>query len=218
MKRRGLTLVELTVVLVVMAALAAFILPLLNDAPDDARTIVTRANLRQLRDIIRGAYRADMTGRLPVPSATWLAADPTRRATPQLAFLFWNADSTPAGPTLSSFTPAKAFGWRGPYVGNTVTDRTSASTFSIANLTTAPAQRKFASNSTSWSLRGKNDAADWLHDFGNEGDPTVLDGWLFPIVIQRRLLANGSLGPMSLQSAGLDNILDTADDLWVDLE
>ena len=65
---------------------------------------------------------------------------------------------------------------------------------------------------------GKANAADWLSDFGNEGDPTVLDGWLFPIVAQRRLLPDGTLGAMILQSAGADNVLDTTDDLWIALQ
>src|SRR5262245_63037310 len=62
--RRGFTLVELLVVIGVVAALAALLLPALASASDRARRTACLSNLRQVGIAVQ-AYAADNSGRIP---------------------------------------------------------------------------------------------------------------------------------------------------------
>lgn len=62
--RRGFTLIEVLIVVVIMATLAGVVLPQFQDSALDARTNTTRYNLRMLREQIQ-LYSNEHDGRKP---------------------------------------------------------------------------------------------------------------------------------------------------------
>lgn len=185
MRRPGLTLMELIVALAIVVTLAALVVPLIADPPSAAQETVTRTNMTVLRDAIMGQYRIDMEKRLPRPGYYAMNNPPNRLNKPQLRYLFMNPGPTaaPGAPesTTPSFDPVAAKGWRGPYI-----------------------------------LQGRGTytvdlARNFTRDYGETGDPCVMDGWNNPIVIVE-VLPNDQL-----RSAGPDGILMNDDDLTLDL-
>ena len=139
--------------------------------------------------------------------------------TPQLRYLFINPLTentlTTADPgstdTTVTYDPAYRLGWRGPYL--------------VAN---------------NLSVYTINTATGFLEQYGENGDPAVMDGWGNPIVIQcpsllpgGQLTADGSLD-VRLVSAGPNGIVEinpaastaallsgsspTGDDVWISFE
>ncbi len=117
-QRSGWTLVEMLVVLVILVALAAMVVPLFGgleiqtaSGEKTPQHIATEATLRQIRNVIMGT-----------PNRPGVWADVGQR--PQffpltIATLFAEA---PPYPGLSAFDPTTRIGWRGPYVAE-ATDR-----------------------------------------------------------------------------------------------
>jgi type II secretory pathway pseudopilin PulG len=98
---------------------------------------------------------------------------------PQVRYLFVNPSTNPESTTVT-FDPAYRLGWRGPYL---VHNNDSLYATHIAN--------------------------GFTNVYGENGDPTVLDGWGNPIVIQNPgTLADGRQD-VRLVSAGPDGVLDT---------
>lgn len=96
--RRGLTLLELVVVVAILAILIGFIVPVADYAINESKRKVTNANLVLIRDAIMGTqdkpgFLQD-TGRLPITLGE-LFVQPTNVPA-------WNRDT--------------GLGWRGPYV------------------------------------------------------------------------------------------------------
>jgi hypothetical protein len=79
-----------------------------------------------------------------------------------------------------TFDPVYKLGWRGPYV----VERSGA-------------------------LYTVNPASGFAEQYGETGDPTVLDGWGQPIVIQNPGLLPDGRQDVRLVSAGPDGVLDT---------
>ncbi len=115
---RGVTLVELVVVLVILTLMGALVLPSYEYIRRDANERVTEANLNQLRDVIMGApgYYSDMNNEYP-----WSASDSSRVNHPQLRYLFYNPDTED---TTNTFDPITRIGWRGPYLLNATCEYT----------------------------------------------------------------------------------------------
>jgi len=108
------SLVELVVVLLVLAGLAAVVVPLVGSAPDDARERSTGVTMLTVREAIMGSgsqpgYWQDVGG-YPRPSDQETPPEGTRVDHPQLHYLF----EPPAGEP--GFDPATGIGWRGPYL------------------------------------------------------------------------------------------------------
>ncbi len=114
-KRRGLTLLELVVVLVILAALAGLAVPLIGQLAGDSRADVTRQSLVEIRNVIANMYWDDMGKRLPRPGTAGLGGG--RRDHPQMRYLFLNPDANPED-TVRTYDPAYRLGWRGPYLMN----------------------------------------------------------------------------------------------------
>lgn len=89
----GVTLMELVVVMVILAAIAGLAITAVGSAAEDAREQTTRLTLANVRSAIDGPYRFNM-GRLP-ESVADLLKKPTEAAT---------------------FDPVSQHGWNGPYV------------------------------------------------------------------------------------------------------
>lgn len=114
-RRCGLTLLELVVVLIILMALASLVVPLVGNLLGDSRRDVTRESLVEMRNVIANTYWDDMGKTLPRPGAAGLAAG--RRDHPQVRYLFINPHRSPED-TVRDYDPAYRLGWRGPYLMN----------------------------------------------------------------------------------------------------
>jgi type II secretory pathway pseudopilin PulG len=114
-RRSGLTLMELMVVLFVLVALAALVVPLVGTGVSSAEIDITFQTMQRLRDAIMGGngsnagYFADMKG-LPIPGRTdtyglpYTVADLLSPSTPHFT----------APPPFYNVQTQR--GWRGPYI------------------------------------------------------------------------------------------------------
>lgn len=161
--------------LAVLAMVAGLVLPMVGGVVDSASTAVTNAHLAQVRTAV-DRYAADMSltvvGPLPGAAPTEVAAG-RRLAYPQLRYVYVNPLREPATNatelTLLTFDPTTQVGWRGPYLSG------GQSRFSAANDRTGDARLTAAE-------RGFFPVGQAL--YGQPGDPTILDGWGQPIVLQ----------------------------------
>jgi prepilin-type N-terminal cleavage/methylation domain-containing protein len=195
--RRGLTLVELLLVLTVISILATLVLPAVGNFLGQSRADVTRASLARTRDAIAETYWSDNRCTLPRPG---LPLQGNRQNSPQIRYLFVNPQTEDA---TTTFDPVARLGWRGPYL----VDRNDA-------------------------CYAVNAAAGFSPQFGENGDPAVLDGWGRPIVLQNPgLLADGRQDVRLVSAApdGIQNIspakataaltaADVGDDVFVSFE
>jgi prepilin-type N-terminal cleavage/methylation domain-containing protein len=208
---QGLTLAELLVVVAVLAVVGTLVLPAVGNYLSQARSDVTRQSLARLREVI-GVYwqdRVQLVGgqrqnALPQPNPNVLAYRAVNsQFFPQLAFLFWNPNDAIPNAYVD-YDPTYRVGWRGPYLVNGNTS------FYQINATTG-----------------------FLEQYGENGDPVVLDGWGNPIVVQNPgLAADGVSLDVRLVSAGPDGVVNTppgkatlaltatdiGDDVWTTME
>jgi type II secretory pathway pseudopilin PulG len=179
-----MTLAELLAVLLILIALVGLVVPLLSGAAEDARETATRANLARLREVI-SRYQLDNEKRLPRPGYSGLNNPPHRLDKPQLRYLFINPGLAvaPGSPesTTNTYDPVARKGWRGPYL-----------------LSDTPQYKLDVSR-------------NFTRAYGEDGDPTAIDGWGNPLVILETV--NGP----ELRSAGRDGVLLTSDDLTLPL-
>lgn len=174
MSRRGLTLIELVLVLVIMAAIGALVVPLVGrpvsiSTPAGERTtehIVTEETMRQIRDVIVGNENQ---------AGLWSDIAHNPQYFPrEVAELYLDSHRAAFDPALPDggmplFDKHTKIGWRGPY------------------LTQAPGR----------TTREPGDQAMAVHDHGGPlhplhpysatifagGTPTAIDGWGNPIRI-----------------------------------
>ena len=202
MKRHGVTLLELGVVLAILAALAS--VAVLNSGAllQDSRGDVTRQSLTRLRDVIAQTYWQDANQTLPQRNVNVTPVPTGRMTTPQLRYLFINSLTEN---TTVTYNPAYRLGWRGPYL--------AANTGSVYAI---------------------NTATGFVEQYGENGDPAVMDGWGNPIVIQNPGLTPDGALDVRLVSAGpngkvdIDPTISTAallatpslagDDVWISFE
>jgi len=155
---------ELVVVIVILAALAALVVPLISNTVGDSQQATTLASMRQLQDVITNRYWSEMDGVLRetdnslvpgFPQANPLSDEGRTPHYPQLAFLFRSPSACPP------FDAVSRRGWHGPYLQH------SGGRYTITGSFTAL--------------------------YGLTGDPAVLDGWGNPIVLQRPTVESARL-------------------------
>jgi prepilin-type N-terminal cleavage/methylation domain-containing protein len=221
MRRQGLTLLELIVVLVILVALAGLVVPQLTGTNKQAAITATNQSMKQLQTVITNRYFVDMQSTSTIaagvvalgPSILGLpspnVADGTGRVVintigtatnyPQMHFLFVNPLSFSgsqyyANPTYIATT---GIGWNGPYLmssGGVYPDPSAVRPGDAQNQT--------------WSHYG------FTSSYGSIGDSAVFDAWGSPIVMQLPPLSSTDDATHSeryarLVSAGPDGLLAT---------
>ena len=196
MRRGGLTLLELLVVLTILIALATIVVPVIGGYGTKSQQIGARENLQRLQDLLVNQYQADM-GELPRPSPATVAAG-TRPDHPQLRYLFLNPDTEDITST-STATLLSGRIWRGPYV-------LSRGSRYVVNTT---------NNFT--TVYGIGDVLDGSGNLTTPGDPTVVHAWGHPIVIQVPNTTGGATPSATditytrLVCAGPNGVIDTSE-------
>lgn len=188
-KRRGLTLLELLVVLLILIALATIVVPTIGMFGSKSQQVTTRENLLRLQELLLDRYMVDMN-ELPRPDLT---VSPARVDHPQLRYLFVNPDTEDIRPTAGA-TLLSDRRWNGPYVkhGGARYQLDGAKGFVAAY--------------------GVGDTAG---PPVVPGDPAILDAWGRPIVLQEPDV-DGEFDPTDVEgrhtrlvSAGPNGVIDT---------
>jgi len=104
-KQKGMTLIELTVVLLILVALAGLTIPYVSGTSRKALCDATDVSMMNIKQVIMQRYYLDTLGRFPSNSSN---------ANYSLHYLF-NAGSR------SPFDPDSQVGWRGPYLQGGIT-------------------------------------------------------------------------------------------------
>ena len=151
----ALTLLELTVTLVILMAVAGLVVPLLTTTTDAAERRATLANMHKLRDILLGTpdrpgYLQDMQSVAVDSKHSAIPAANINGVPEYLHDLFLQPSSAP------NFNIESKLGWRGPYL----------------------------TNATGRFHAGLDPSFAAYVDIGLVDPPAVLDGWGNPIVIQ----------------------------------
>ncbi|MDI1231380.1 MAG: prepilin-type N-terminal cleavage/methylation domain-containing protein [Methylobacter sp.] len=183
--QRGVTLIELSVVLLILVALAGLAVPYVGGIGSTASCQTTDATMHAVKEAIMGGaagagFYGDTLGRYPSPKST-----PTKYS---LAYLFepgdWPAYNTKTG-----------VGWRGPYLQNGGV----LSTESALN-----------DSFTAYSTTTPNGKAHIDHNVTTLTQ--VFDAWHRPIILQVPTTCSISSNPLDcarLVSAGGDAIINT---------
>lgn len=207
MKRRGLTLLELLVVLTILIALGTIVIPSLGYLGQRSQRLATRENLARLQKLLVDRYFVDMN-ELPRPALDADGnvietndEDEERSDHPQLCYLFVNPDAMTDADQYNDRDRGENLlsgrCWQGPYV------RHQGAEYAL------DAERGFD------------------RTYGEEGDPTVYDAWGHPVVLQvptevptgytvgddDAQIARIQLQHARLVSAGEDGAIDTPTDV-----
>ncbi len=185
--QRGVTLIELSVVLLILVALAGLVVPYVGNTSSTASCQTTDATMQTVKQAIMGGaagagFYGDTLGRYPSPQST-----PTDYS---LTYLF-----EPGG--WSAYNAKTGVGWRGPYLqsGGVL------SAESAANLDTS---------FTAYSTTTPNGKAHIDHHVITITQ--VFDAWHRPIILQVPATCSISSNPLDcarLVSAGDDAIINT---------
>jgi prepilin-type N-terminal cleavage/methylation domain-containing protein len=175
-RRRGLTLVELVVVLVIIVALASIVIPRADTAAEQGRVDATNATLARLREVILNRYMPDTKGAAFVETTySGSSGDGTINydGLPRMGSFNMPPQLVPMflAPGLSVYNTSSHSGWHGPYIAS------GTAVFPGANPSTAGA-RGFLS-----SASGTSGAFGNANNGSYPGDPTSLDAWGNPIVM-----------------------------------
>jgi len=178
---KGITLLELTVVLLVLVALAGLTIPYVSSTGQMARCQATDATLQEIKRAIMGGpsgpgYYGDLLGYYPKKTKS-TAADYN------LHFLLSQPTDASWG-SMNKYNPKTAVGWRGPYLqgGRVPVPATNSSPHKDYNLSFIDALDPGDSATFSRKVhvkvarKDKNDTA-WA-------ETQIMDAWNRPIILQ----------------------------------
>lgn len=116
--RTGLTLIELVVVLLVLAAVSGLLVPLFAGTIQNANTVATERSLAKIRDATRLYWRD--TKHVALDGMTSVATEANRF---HVDWLFFNPVT---GDSTWDFSVNTSIGWRGPYLAGSTGDMVAA--------------------------------------------------------------------------------------------
>ena len=166
---KGMTLIELTVVLLILIALAGVVVPYVSGTGRMAMCKATDATMQAVKEAIMGGgagtgFYGDTLGYYPKDTKD------TDLTNINLKYLF----SKPAG--FSNYNPKTAVGWRGPYLLSGGAQVPSGLSTSFTN--------------------NVSDNDGYVHFIINSSAGSqVMDAWFRPIVLQIPLDSNNSYAP-----------------------
>lgn len=195
----GMTLLEITVVLLILIALAGMVVPYVGGTGGAAMCKATDATLQAVKQAIMGGkagpgYYADTLGNYPADRGD---------IDYNLKYLFiaGDKDEDDSIPDWPAYNPQTGVGWRGPYLmtGISLADKT-----------------KLAANFSNGT---------YVHALA-DGDSIVMDGWGRPIVLQvpptcsistnptdcARLVSAGPGTGIGLSDADIDTKIENNED------
>jgi type II secretory pathway pseudopilin PulG len=153
-QQTGMTLLELTVVLLILVALAGVAIPYLGGTSSTALCNATDVTMQNVKKAIMERYYLDTLGQFPN----------NKNSTDfNLKYLFTQG-------SWQAFDPQSQTGWRGPYLQSGIILSGTDNLFKAANLSTTFTD----------PTRGFVNASSALIN----GDTVVLDGWGRPLIIQ----------------------------------
>jgi type II secretory pathway pseudopilin PulG len=232
LSQRGLTLLELTVVLLIMIALAGTVVPYVMDTGRTAQCQTTDATMQAVKAAIMGGpagsgYYADLLGRFPRDRYIDMQGDSNTLNdiySYSLHYLFVRDDgldndgdgNAPSNDGITNVDPDdewRAFnaqsrvGWHGPYLQNGMTNNFAVDVDSDGDLTD--------------ELHASFGDLAHVHVPVAAGDQVVLDGWGRPIVLQVpptcpnsahpngcvRLVSAGPIPGREIQQNGIDTLI-----------
>ena len=187
---KGMTLIELTVVLLILIALAGIAIPYVSGTSRMAMCQATDATMQAVKEAIMGGgagsgFYGDTLGYYPKDTKD------TDLTNINLKHLF----SKPAG--FNQFNPKTAVGWNGPYLMTGIT-LSNSGIYNVGDL------------STRYTNAGNN----YVHEAYVNNMDTVLDAWGRPIVLQveatygARLVSAGPLGGIGFSNGDIDTQID----------
>lgn len=167
-KQNGVTLIELTVVLLILVALAGLVSPYVGGTGQKAMCEATDVSMQNIKKVIMENYYVDTLGNYPVSKGG---------TDYNLTYLFQNGKSDGTG-KFPDFDPVTNVGFRkGGYLQNGL--------------------QLSATDVDQLSNSFKNDTNGiYVNDYIKTNDTVILDAWRNPIVIQKinnnfRLLSAG---------------------------
>lgn len=184
-KQKGVTLLELTVVLLILIALAGLAMPYLGGTTRAALCKATDVTMANIKRAIMDRYYLDTLGTFPASKGN---------ADYSLNYLF-----SPGG--WDNFDPATQIGWRGPYLQSGVA-LGGAGDYKASNL-----------DGSFKDASPFDPDTDHVHLNLANGQTVVLDGWGRPIMLQvhdnygGRLVSAGPGSGIGIDNAGLETVI-----------
>ena len=131
---KGMTLIELTVVLLILVALAGLVVPYVGGTSRKALCDATDVSMQNIKSVIMNRYYLDTLGYFP--------KDTKAGSDYSLHYLFTQPATQPTG--WNNFDIDSQVGWRGPYLQNGMTLDAAASLHSSFTSTTTYTNKVFA--------------------------------------------------------------------------
>ncbi|MGA2031100.1 MAG: type II secretion system protein [Thermoguttaceae bacterium] len=180
-RRRGFTLVEILVVMVIIAMLAAMTLGALQLTRDNARRAGTKATIAKINSIIQRKYESYLTRRVPMPA---LPATMTRQAVLQARLnALYDLMRMEMPDSQSDITsgPVQFSGWGG--IARPALSQAYLSKYSshAPNTNFLPAKCLYLIVMSDPEAREQFTASEY-GDYTGDGWPVFLDGWKNPIM------------------------------------
>jgi prepilin-type N-terminal cleavage/methylation domain-containing protein len=221
MPRRGLTLLELLVVLSILVALASLIIPNISFLGSKSQAVSTRENLQRLQELLVNRYIPDMGGNVYLPP-TGGSATTNPYAGTNLGNMAANLPAPSGVPALLTFSSTSSRNATHPQLRYLFVNP-DTETIQWSEGVTALSVRRWQGpygQQTGATYTVTGGTATNYDEYGVNGDPTVTDAWGRPIVIQvppATLLDPTTNEPgvnfARIVSAGPNGVIDTPEDV-----
>ncbi len=210
LKEKGVTLIELTVVLLILIALAGLAVPYVSGTGSKAMCQATDATLQAVKEAVMGGgagpgFYGDTLGYFPKATKSYTADYHLKYILTPLTDSSWGK--------MLTYNPKTALGWRGPYLMTGMTNN-------------YPVDADNDTTDLTDELHSSYGSATYVDSAIVVGDEVVLDGWGRPVILQvptagcstyadpvkcARLVSAGPVPGRNIQSNGFSATLTDGD-------